>query len=230
MNRIQGSKHPLGAKRSKRSGRRPGSYRTCVGCNRRLLLDDSLRLVLDNAGQLLPDLFGKLQGRGVHICPNPACFERAQKRGSFSRSMHQNIKTADIQSLLAAWESSLRDQALSMLAISVRCQAVAFGRSAVKEAVSTRKASLLLAAEDCAPAAMKLAQTLAIEKTIPFFVFLQADELSKFHRGKPVAMLAVTHRGLAQRLVSVINKALALKTPANVEWEDPGRKLTGQRV
>lgn len=39
-------------------------------------------------GEIVFDPTGRLDGRGAHVCPDPACLERARKRGSIARSLH----------------------------------------------------------------------------------------------------------------------------------------------
>ncbi|WP_326687643.1 MULTISPECIES: YlxR family protein [unclassified Streptomyces] len=59
--------------------------RTCVGCRERTDKSDLLRVVLVK-GSLIPDLRGRLPGRGAYLHPVPACLEQAVRRRAFNRA------------------------------------------------------------------------------------------------------------------------------------------------
>ena len=49
----------------------------------------------DMSAEVEPDLFGKLPGRGVHLCPDVACFEKAARQQSFSRAFRKPTTLSD---------------------------------------------------------------------------------------------------------------------------------------
>ncbi|MDJ1132625.1 YlxR family protein [Streptomyces iconiensis] len=59
--------------------------RTCVGCRERSDKRRLLRVVLIG-GSLIPDLRGRLPGRGAYVHPVPACLEQAVRRRAFNRA------------------------------------------------------------------------------------------------------------------------------------------------
>ncbi|GEB51683.1 MULTISPECIES: YlxR family protein [Streptomyces] len=59
--------------------------RTCVGCRQRTDKRSLLRVVV-NGGSLIPDLRGRLPGRGAYVHPVPACLEQAARRRAFNRA------------------------------------------------------------------------------------------------------------------------------------------------
>ncbi|MEN9989956.1 MAG: hypothetical protein RL508_935 [Actinomycetota bacterium] len=58
--------------------------RTCVGCRQRA--SNLLRIVLDGQ-ELVPDLGGKLPGRGARLHTSTACLKLAIDRKAFSRAL-----------------------------------------------------------------------------------------------------------------------------------------------
>ncbi|MGI5269888.1 YlxR family protein [Nonomuraea sp. CA-218870] len=59
--------------------------RTCVGCRVRTDKSELLRLVLVE-DQVVPDLRGRLPGRGASLHPSMSCLELAERRRAFSRA------------------------------------------------------------------------------------------------------------------------------------------------
>ncbi|MBN1336628.1 MAG: YlxR family protein [Deltaproteobacteria bacterium] len=55
--------------------------RTCVACRRTGEPDDLVRLVA-HEGRAVPDLAGRLPGRGAWVCPTVACVQVLERRGS----------------------------------------------------------------------------------------------------------------------------------------------------
>jgi predicted RNA-binding protein YlxR (DUF448 family) len=60
--------------------------RTCVGCGVRAARSELIRVVA--AGdEIVPDVAGRLPGRGAYLHPSLACLERAQRRRAFPRAL-----------------------------------------------------------------------------------------------------------------------------------------------
>ncbi|MFI9555079.1 YlxR family protein [Nonomuraea endophytica] len=59
--------------------------RTCVGCRVRTVKSELLRLVLVE-DRIVPDLRGRLPGRGASLHPDPSCLELAERRRAFPRA------------------------------------------------------------------------------------------------------------------------------------------------
>lgn len=64
---------------------RAAPVRTCVGCRVRTVKSDLLRLVVVE-GVIVPDLDGRLPGRGAYLHPEPGCLELAERRRVFPRA------------------------------------------------------------------------------------------------------------------------------------------------
>ncbi|MFG1854712.1 YlxR family protein [Actinomadura geliboluensis] len=64
---------------------RAAPVRTCVGCRVRTAKSGLLRLVVVE-GVIVPDLRGRLPGRGAHLHPDLGCLELAERRRAFPRA------------------------------------------------------------------------------------------------------------------------------------------------
>ena len=63
--------------------------RSCVGCGRKAVQSELLRLVAKD-GRLVP---GSTEpGRGAYTCRRLTCFERAVSRRAFNRTLRQTVR------------------------------------------------------------------------------------------------------------------------------------------
>ncbi len=60
--------------------------RTCVGCKRRALISELLRVVVV-AGRVVVDERRRLPGRGAWLHPDPDCLAKAERRRAFPRAL-----------------------------------------------------------------------------------------------------------------------------------------------
>ncbi|ORA25443.1 DNA-binding protein [Mycobacterium angelicum] len=65
--------------------------RTCVGCRKRELAAELLRVVAESDGNgkhaVIVDTAGSLPGRGAWLHPSPQCVQQAIRRRAFTRAL-----------------------------------------------------------------------------------------------------------------------------------------------
>ena len=61
--------------------------RTCAGCGEQKEKRALVRVVRTPEGQVVLDATGKVNGRGVYLCPDPACLAKAKKAKRVERSL-----------------------------------------------------------------------------------------------------------------------------------------------
>lgn len=72
-----------------------GPVRTCIGCRKRELAVELLRVVAvdggnetgNGSGVVIVDVARKLPGRGAWLHPDPACLQAAVRRRAFGRAL-----------------------------------------------------------------------------------------------------------------------------------------------
>lgn len=64
-----------------------------------------IRIVRDSEGNVSLDATGKAQGRGVYLCPDAACFRKAEKKNAISRSLSVSIPQERLEALFAELEN-----------------------------------------------------------------------------------------------------------------------------
>jgi predicted RNA-binding protein YlxR (DUF448 family) len=174
----------------------------------------TVRVVRGPGGELLPDLYGKLPGRGAHLCPDFACFEKATEKNSFSRSLRAPTRIEDPAKLFEVVLESSRNQIRAILSTAARSAWLIAGRTNVDNALRNKQVALLVLATDASASLVGEIVDKAKSGKVRCHSILTVSDLSRFHRGKPLAVLGIRHRGLARRLNTEIIKAFALTTSA----------------
>lgn len=198
------------ASRKKKSAPRAGSWRTCAGCRRRLPRTRGLRLVRDASGRVRPDLFGKLPGRGMYLCPRTECFELAVKHRGASRAFRQATSMDDPEQLVQSFRTSLYNQVLSLLSLCRRGGWLAAGKTQVQQALHKGRAALVLVANDAGRSLTVHLLGEARRRDIFTDDSLSGADFSRLFANRPLAAVAVSHRGLAAKIRLLLLKLNSL--------------------
>lgn len=73
--------------------------RTCVGCRTTAPKRELIRVVRTPEGDVEMDLTGKRSGRGVYICANEQCLEKAVKARQLERGLKTTIDEQVVEGL-----------------------------------------------------------------------------------------------------------------------------------
>ena len=65
--------------------------RQCVGCSERKPKGELLRVVRTPEGEIVLDKTGRKNGRGVYLCNEVKCFNKARKNGRISAHLETEI-------------------------------------------------------------------------------------------------------------------------------------------
>ena len=65
--------------------------RRCAGCNEQKMKKELIRVVRTPEGGVELDRTGKANGRGVYLCPDVACLQKARKAKRLERSLEVSI-------------------------------------------------------------------------------------------------------------------------------------------
>lgn len=124
--------------------------RTCVGCRIHAERDELFRFTLVPGFEppLVPDLAGRLGGRGAWVHPRKACLAKAC-RGGFARAFKQSLQI-QANDLAEIAKGQLIRRIQGLLLAALRRRQVSVGTDAVLEALATCPVSLLLVAKDAA--------------------------------------------------------------------------------
>ena len=78
--------------------------RRCAGCMQSKPKKELIRIVGDKEGNVMLDVTGKAQGRGVYLCPDAACFKIARKKQAISRSLGMTISSEKLDAIFEELE------------------------------------------------------------------------------------------------------------------------------
>ncbi len=74
--------------------------RKCVGCNEMKNKKCLVRVVRSPEGEINIDFTGKKNGRGVYLCPNRECIEKAKKEKRLEKALEKPISDEIYEKLL----------------------------------------------------------------------------------------------------------------------------------
>jgi len=78
--------------------------RQCVGCSERMAKSELIRVVRTPEGEIVLDLTGRKNGRGVYLCHSVKCFNKAKKSGKLSA----HLECAIPEEVCAALEEQIK--------------------------------------------------------------------------------------------------------------------------
>jgi len=105
-----------------------------------------IRFALAPDGVVVPDVAGKLPGRGAWVRADRASLEQAVKKGAFARAFKANAKAPD--GLVVQTETLLSKRCLDQLGLAKRAGAIAIGATQVDAAIRAKPLFFLIEAND----------------------------------------------------------------------------------
>ncbi|MBX6744679.1 MAG: RNA-binding protein [Acetobacteraceae bacterium] len=127
-----------------------GPLRRCLVTRETLPKEAMIRFVLGPDRVLVPDLEGRLPGRGMWLSAKADVLERAVKRGAFAKAARGTVHLPP--DLRARIEDGLRRRVRDLVGFARRSGQAVCGREVVREWLQAGKAGLLVEASDGSPA------------------------------------------------------------------------------
>jgi predicted RNA-binding protein YlxR (DUF448 family) len=125
-----------------------GPLRTCLATGEVLPRERLMRFVVGPDGQIVPDLAGKLPGRGLWLTPTRAALEKAIARKAFARGAKRQVRVD--AGLADVIERQLLERAVGALGFARRGGHAVSGFAKVEERLRNRKVALVVVATDAA--------------------------------------------------------------------------------
>ncbi|MCB4820261.1 RNA-binding protein [Roseicella aerolata] len=127
-----------------------GPLRRCLVTRESQPKERMIRFVLGPDRDLVPDLAGKLPGRGMWLSARGDVLERATKRGAFAKAARGTVNLPP--DLAARIEDGLKGRIRDLVGFARRSGQAVCGRETVREWLQAGKAGLLVEASDGSPA------------------------------------------------------------------------------
>ncbi|HEX9078959.1 MAG TPA: DUF448 domain-containing protein [Desulfuromonadaceae bacterium] len=190
-----------------RQTRHEAPQRSCLGCREPRDKGELLRFVLSPQGEVVPDLDGKLPGRGAYTCLNPACLEAACRQRQFSRAFKREVGVLPPEEMIALVRRLMRERILGSLGLANRAGKIVSGGSLVSDAIrGTGKPGLVLVATDVSEAIGERIEALADAHRIPRLRVMTKDDFGTILGKAPRSAVAVKPGGFVKQLAAMIER------------------------
>jgi predicted RNA-binding protein YlxR (DUF448 family) len=175
--------------------------RTCAGCREVGDPGALVRAVLGPDGQAVPDLSGSGFGRGAWVHPTATCLAKALPRG-FSKSMKSTVLTSAAD-FAAALRAQAERRAYALIGSAFRARKAAAGSTAVRDAFTAGRVSLVLVAGD-ARAAAETPSVEALVKSGKARAFGSKELLGRVIGRPDTGVIAILDEGISTALLHTL--------------------------
>ena len=174
-----------------------GPTRRCIATGEVCPKPELIRFVAGPDLQIVPDIMGRLPGRGIWVKADRAALEKAIKKRLFSRGAKAQVQMPD--DLLDVVERLMLGRVTSLIALGRKAGLAIAGYEKVKGALMTETATVLIQASDGSERGKSKLR--APEGKHGFIGCLTANELGLAFGRDHVIHVALTAGGLTTRIV-----------------------------
>ena len=132
--------------RGGRSKERGDPIRRCIATGAERPQADLIRFVIGPEGQVVPDLAGKLPGRGIWVVPERVALEKAAKKGLFARAAKAQVTVPE--GLPGQIEAALEARLIELISLARKAGEAVQGYEKVRGWVQEGRARALFQASD----------------------------------------------------------------------------------
>lgn len=202
------------------------NLRRCIVSGESKPPEELLRFVVGPDGTLVPDVAGKLPGRGLWLSPRRDMIDKARTRNLFARAAKSAVHVPE--DLAALVERLLDSRCLELISLAKRAGQLVAGHDKVRSWLAAGKAGLLIQAVDAAEDGRGKLRALgqAAKPGLPVLELFDAEQLGRT-LGRPASVhIAVAPGGFADRIVA---EATRLAGVRQGEVEAPGGTVPNGR-
>lgn len=155
--------------------------RTCIATREARPAEELIRFAASPEGEVVPDLRGRLPGRGAWVAARREAVETAVKKRAFARAFKAPVRTPD--GLADAIDAAMLVDMRQALALANKAGAVITGFHKVEGAAQGESLAAIVHAAEAAPdGRRKIAQALRrrlgeAAESVPVIDFLSGDDL-----------------------------------------------------
>ena len=176
--------------------RAAGPDRKCIATGEVLSTDGLIRFVIGPDTQIVPDVLGKLPGRGIWVVADRDALTKAMKKGLFARAAKQPVTVPD--TLVAEVETQLVRRVVDLISLARKSGEAVTGYEKVKDWLSKEYAEVLIQATD---GSGRGKTKLSTPHYGHYIGWLTADELGLAFGRQTVIHGALASGGLTLRVV-----------------------------
>ena len=176
--------------------RSDGPERKCIATGEVSPKAGLVRFVAGPDGQLVPDVLGKLPGRGVYVTADRDALDKAQAKNLFARGLKANVKLPE--GLSSQVEQQLARRVIDLISLARKSGQAVAGYEKVKDWLDREQAKTLIQAVDGSGRGKSKLSTPHFGNYIGW---LTADELGMAFGRQTVIHAALGSGRLGQRVV-----------------------------
>jgi len=165
-----------------------------------------VRFVVSPDGTVVPDLLGKLPGRGIWVAAERKAMEKAVLKGLFARAARQPVNVPE--DLIAMVEEGLADRVVHLISLARKAGGAVAGYEKVKDWLVKDRAKVLIQASD---GSERGKSKLSTPQNGSFIGCLTAGELGLAFGRENVIHGALAGGGLTERVVDEAAKLAGLR-------------------
>jgi uncharacterized protein len=120
--------------------------RKCIASGESQPKTGLIRFCVGPDGQIVPDILGRLPGRGLYVAADRALIDKAAKKGLFTRAARQPVKVPD--GLTDLVEQLLARRVVDLLSMARKAGDAVMGYEKVKDWLAKGQAATLIQASD----------------------------------------------------------------------------------
>lgn len=203
--------------RGGREKRRNGPERRCIGTGEVGPVDTMIRFVADPEGRIVPDIAGKLPGRGIWVNASQQALKAAVKKRAFPRAAKAQVQVDE--NLLEMTEAAIARRLVDLISLARKAGQAVTGFEKVKGLLETERARVLLQASDGSERGKSKLRSPPGKDV--FIGCLTAQELGLAFGRENVIHGAVTAGGLSQQIIA---EGIRLKGVRGHSGGSPTRK------
>ncbi len=205
---AMGADAPLGTAEDVADAPMTGPLRRCIVTREVLPKESLIRFVVGPAGDLVPDISGKLPGRGLWVKAERAVLANAVAKNLFAKAARRSIDVpADLVDRTVAL---LSHRCLDLVGLARRAGQVICGFDKVRDALRHGRVAIVLAAADGAADGRGKLQALA--GGLPTLALFSGADLSAALGREHVVHAALAPGRLAERLIAESARLAGLRT------------------
>lgn len=186
--------------------RSEGSERKCIATGETEPKQGLIRFVMGPDGQVVPDVLGKLPGRGVYVSSSRAALSAAVKKKLFARGFKAQVQVPE--NLEQEVERQIVRHLVELLSLARKSGDAVAGYEKVKDWLSKEEARVLIQASDGSGRGKSKLSTPYKGK---FIGCLTADELGMAFGRQTVIHAALASGGLSKRVVDEAQRLQGLR-------------------
>jgi predicted RNA-binding protein YlxR (DUF448 family) len=152
--------------------------RQCIACRKKTEKKTLFRIVRTSENHIHFDPNQTMNGRGVYLCKNAACIQKAQTKDLIGHSFHRTVPDALYVQIAEAFQPTEKTSIETLIGFASRSRKLIKGLTGVTEAARKKKIHLLILDPEAGATTRKRIETLHNKWNIPLVEYTGKKSLS----------------------------------------------------